>query len=61
MSLILWGIVLLAGLALEAVGAWSAKDKWYTATDIIRKWVPKVLIAAAILWLAQHFDVIGRF
>ncbi len=57
MSLILWGIVLLAGLVLEGIGLLSGKDKWYTATDIIRKWVPRFIIAAALLWLAHHFGV----
>ncbi len=57
MSLILWGLVLLAGLVLEGIGLLSRHDKWYTATDIIRKWAPKVVIAAALVWLANHFGV----
>jgi hypothetical protein len=52
-------MVLLAGLALEAVGLLSGRDKWYTATDIIRKYVPTVIIAAALLWLAHHFGVVS--
>lgn len=58
LSLVLWGLVLLAGLALEAVGLLSGRDKWYTATDIIRRWVPKALILAALLWLGHHFGVL---
>jgi len=58
LSLILWGIVLAAGLALEAIGLASRKDKWLTATDIIRRYVPRVLIGAALLWLAAHFDAV---
>lgn len=57
LSLALWGVVLAAGLALEAIGLLSRKDRWLTATDIIRRWVPKALIAAALLWLAHHFGV----
>jgi hypothetical protein len=57
MSLILWGVVLAAALVLEGVGLLSGRDKWYTATDIIRRWVPKIIIAAALLWLAAHFGV----
>jgi len=57
LSLLLWGVVLAAGLALEAVGLLSRKDKWLTATDIIRRWVPVTIIAAALLWLAYHFGV----
>jgi hypothetical protein len=57
LSLILWGVVLAAALVLEGVGLLSGRDKWYTATDLIKRWVPKVIIAAAILWLAHHFGV----
>jgi hypothetical protein len=57
LSLILWGVVLAAALILEGVGLLSGRDKWYTATDLIKRWVPKVIIAVAILWLAHHFGV----
>lgn len=57
LSLILWGVVLLAALALEAIGLRRAGDRWLTLTDIIRRWVPRIIIAAALLWLANHFGV----
>jgi len=59
LSLFLWAVVLTAGLALEAVGLLSRKDKWLTLTDIILRWVPTVIIAAALAWLAHHFGVIA--
>lgn len=53
---ILWLVVLgLAGV-LEFVGRKSG-DAWPTLTDLIRKWVPKTIIAAALVWLAYHFGV----
>ena len=58
LSLFLWLVVLLAGLILEAIGLLSNKDRWLTATDVIRRWVPPVLIAAALVWLAGHFDIV---
>jgi hypothetical protein len=58
LSEILWLIVLAAGLLLEGIGLLSGKDKWYTATDLIRRWVPPVLIAAALVWLSVHFNVV---
>jgi hypothetical protein len=58
LSEILWLIVLAAGLLLEGIGVLSGKDMWYTASDLIRKWVPKVLIAAFLVWAGHHFNVI---
>ena len=52
-----WGLLLVAGLALEVVGARSTKDKWPTLTDVIRKYVPKAMIVTALAWLAVHFGV----
>lgn len=57
LSLILWGVVLVAALALEALGLRRTGDRWLTLTDIIRRWVPKVIIATALVWLAHHFGV----
>ncbi len=57
LSLILWGIVLIAALALEGVGVLEGNDRWWTLTDIIRKWVPRAIIALSLIWLAHHFLV----
>ena len=54
----LWGILVGLGLLLEAATLWSKDDKLYPLTYYIRKWVPKVIIALALAWLAQHF--LGR-
>lgn len=52
-----WLVLLVAGLVLEGVGALSNKDRWPTLTDVIRRYVPKAMIAAALVWLAAHFGV----
>lgn len=57
LGLVLWGIVLIAALALEAVGTLDTGDRWPTLTDIIRRWVPKAIIVTALLWMARHFGV----
>jgi hypothetical protein len=56
---LLWAIVIAAGLALEGVGLLNRKDKWLPLTEYIRRWVPPVIIAAALVWLAAHFDIIA--
>lgn len=59
LNLILWSIVLAAGLALEAEGILHHdSDGWHTATYYIRRWVPRAIVAAALVWLAHHFGVI---
>lgn len=57
LSLVLWSIVLVAALALEAIGLRRSGDRWLTATDIIRRWVPRVVIATSLVWMARHFGV----
>jgi len=52
-----WIVLLVAGLALQAVGLRSTKDRWPPLTDVIRRYVPPVMIAAALAWLAVHFGV----
>lgn len=54
----LWGLVIAGALVLEYAGR-KDSGEWHTLTWYIRKYVPKVLIAAAIVWLAAHFDVAG--
>jgi hypothetical protein len=39
------------------VGLLSRRDRWPPLTDVIRKYVPKTMIAAALAWLAIHFGV----
>lgn len=51
----LWGILIGLGLLLETAALWSKNDRLYPLTYYIRKWVPKVIIALALAWLAQHF------
>jgi hypothetical protein len=58
MSLILWLIILGLALALEGVSLLKRDDKWLPLTYYIRKYVPKALILAALVWLAHHFDVV---
>jgi hypothetical protein len=52
-----WFVLLAAGLALELVGVLSPRDRWPALTDIVRRYVPKTMIAAALAWLAIHFGV----
>lgn len=58
MNLALWLIVIGLGLLLETAGLWSRSDKWYPLTYYIRKYVPKLIIAGALLWLGHHFGVL---
>jgi hypothetical protein len=55
---LLWAIVIAAALALEGAGLLNKRDKWLPLTQYINKYVPKALIAAGIVWLAWHFDVV---
>ena len=52
-----WIALLAAGLILEGIGVLSRKDRWVPLTDVIRKYVPKTMIALALAWLAVHFGV----
>jgi hypothetical protein len=54
---LLWAIVIAAGLALEGAGLLNRRDKWLPLTEYIKKYVPKALIAAGIVWLAFHFGL----
>jgi hypothetical protein len=55
---ILWAVVIAAALALEGAGLLNRRDKWLPLTEYIKKYVPKALILAGIVWLAVHFDVV---
>jgi hypothetical protein len=55
---LLWAIVIAAALALEGAGLLNKRDKWLPLTEYIKKYVPKALILAGIVWLAYHFDVV---
>jgi hypothetical protein len=56
---ILWALVIVAGLALEGAGLLNKRDKWLPLTEYINRWVPPALIAAALVWLAIHFNVVN--
>jgi hypothetical protein len=55
---ILWSVVIVSGLLLEGVSFKRQDDSWQPLTYYIRKYVPHVLVAAGVLWLATHFDVL---
>jgi hypothetical protein len=57
LNLSLWLIVIGAALMLEGASFLSQRDKWLPLTYYIKRFVPKVIIAAALLWLAHHFGV----
>jgi hypothetical protein len=57
LNLILWLIVLAAGVVLEAVGLWRSDDPWQPLTYYVRRYIPHVVVAAAIIWLGYHFGV----
>jgi hypothetical protein len=54
---VLWAIVIASGLALEGAGLLNRHDKWLPLTEYIKKYVPKAIIAAALVWLAHHFGL----
>jgi hypothetical protein len=57
---LLWAVIITLGLALEGAGLLSKRDKWLPLTQYINRYVPKALIAAALVWLAAHFGVLGQ-
>lgn len=55
-SLVLWGVVIVSGLVLEALGLYSEEDAWPPLTQIIVAYVPWFVTGGFIAWLKKHFE-----
>lgn len=56
LSLALWGLVIIAGVVLEALGLISDSDSWPPLTQVIVAYLPAGLTMAFIGWLKTHFS-----
>jgi hypothetical protein len=54
-SLLLWGLVIVSGLVLEAIGLKSENDTWPPLTQVIVAYVPWAVTGGFIAWLKSHF------
>jgi hypothetical protein len=55
-SLFLWGLVIVSGLVLEAIGLRSTTDDWPPLTHVIVAYLPWAVTGGFIAWLKSHFS-----